>query len=126
MATEQSRQDLRDRLLVHQRRLAILERQLAHYGDSADPSILMEATDLRTKINEIQEKLEPPRGIPVDIWHSMSADDQRRYLIKLVMELQADFVGCRMKLNSDVRMLLVGLVLVQVFSTALLIALRFW
>lgn len=125
MIREQARADLRIQLDIHQRRLAILERQLAHFGESADPSILMEATDLRTTINEIQEKLAPPRGIPVDIWHSMSADDQRRYLIKLVMELQADFVGCRAKLNADVKTLVAVLVVVQVLSTMLLIGLRF-
>lgn len=125
MAAEQAHQDLRTELAIHERRLAALNRQMAHFGAGADPSIMMEATDLRTKINEIQEKLEPPRGIPVDIWYSMSADDQRRYQIKLVMELQADFIGCRFKLNRDVKLLCAILIVVQVLSTALLIGLRF-
>lgn len=118
-ATEQDRAQLRDVLVITERRVAVLEHQQAYYGGRADPSIEMELVDLRTKINDLRERLEPPRSIPQDIWYSMSADDQRRYLIKLVMELQADFVGCRAKLNSDVKLLCGALIAAQLLSIVL-------
>lgn len=122
-STERERAGLRSQLEITERRLAILERQSQYYGQRADPAVTMEIADLRLKAAELREKLEPPRQIPIDIWEHMSADDQRRYLIKLVMELQADFVGCRMKLNADVKRwiaaLVVAVVVTQVVSLTL-------
>jgi hypothetical protein len=82
----------------------------------------MEATDLRTQIADLEAQLEPPRGIPVDIWHAMNPDDQRRYLIKLVMELQADFVSCKLALSDRMRLIVIALVTSQAITVAIVAA----
>lgn len=104
MAKQREQQHLRGLRDAHQARLRILERQEAAYGLSVEPHILTEIEEKRTKIAEIDAILAPPPQIPHEVWTAMDADDQRRYLVALVMELQADFVHCRMRLNREVKL----------------------
>lgn len=110
------RAGLRNLLHATTRRLQELEQKAAFYGASSDPALTMEIADLRLKVAEIEEKLRPPGQIPTDVWESMTPDDQRRYLIALVMGLQADFSECRAKLNMDVRLWIVALVATVVMT----------
>jgi len=118
------RAGLKSLLYTTQRRLKELEAKAAFYGASADPSLTMEIADLRLKASDLESKLQPPGQIPQDVWEAMTPDDHRRYLIALVMTLQADFSECRVKLNADVKVLCIGLVLSQIISIVLVLVLR--
>lgn len=112
----EDRAGLQSLLRTTERRLRELEEQAAFYGASVEPSVTMEIADLRLKREDLETKLQPPGQIPSDVWAAMTADDQRRYLIALVMNLQADFLECRTRLNQRAELLMAALVVLELVN----------
>jgi len=110
------RAGLKSLLHTTEQRLRALEQKAAFYGASSDPSLTMEIADLRLKVADLESKLQPPGEIPTDVWAAMSPDDQRRYLIALVMGLQADFSECRAKLNQRAELLMGALIVLELIN----------
>lgn len=106
MATE--RETERDEELQHllelrdatQDRVRELELQERRYGFACPPHIRTELAKGRAELIELTKKIAPPAA--PQYLDRMSADEQRKYLIALVMTLQADFVSCHTRLNRRV------------------------
>ncbi len=115
---QSDRAGLSELLRIRKRRLQELETKAAFYGASSDPALTMEIADLRLVISDLEQKLRPPGLIPTDVWLAMSPDDQRRYLITLVMGLQADFSECRAKLNQRAEWLMGAVIVLELVNLA--------
>src|SRR4051812_21164208 len=102
MATARERRHLIELREEHSRRLNELELRAARFGGDTPPQITLDIDDARAAIAEIDQVLAPP-PIRDEVLDAMGADQQRKYLIALVMGLQADFVSCRLNLNRQTR-----------------------
>jgi hypothetical protein len=120
--TERKTADLQELLQITKRRLHGLEARAAYMGINADPALTMEIADLQAKVQDLELKLRPPGQLSEEIWSAMSADDQRRYLIALVMTLEADFKDCRIWLSQRVEWAIVVVIALELIN----LALRWW
>lgn len=115
-ATEQERTEDLDHLLelrdTHRAHKRELQRQLAQFGRAAPPHLRTELAEVNRELERIAGEL-PTASAPAYL-DRMSSEEQAKYLVTLVMALQADFVGCRVKLNRDVKLLCRVLIALQI------------
>lgn len=91
-----------------------LELQAAHYGRATPPHIRTELEECKRELDRIAEQL-PGASAPAYL-DRMSAEEQRKYLVTLVMTLQADFVACRAKLNQRAEWLMAAVIVLELVN----------
>lgn len=115
MATARERAHLIELRERHRRRLAELELQAASYGLATPTNIAIDLEDARAAIAEIDAVL-APAPIRDEVLDAMGADQQRKYLIALVMALQADFVSCRLNLSWKTQRWILAVAILQILA----------
>lgn len=118
MATERERDEELDHLLelreTYRARKRVLEVQVGQYGRATPAHIRTELEECKRELERIAEQL-PGADAPAYL-DRMSADEQRKYLVALVMTLQADFVACRARLNHRAELLMGAVIVLELIN----------
>jgi hypothetical protein len=97
---QQQKQHLDELLLIHQRRLQVLEVQAASFGLSTPPQILLEIEDIRKEIAAIEEQLIQIQNEQVDIRTGISGEKK----MITILFLAADPTNAsRLRLGEELR-----------------------